>query len=109
MEMNFPKPPPDRRKKQIESIDKTETITESKLQTVLKVIDNNENRENIHINQILRKNIQDLRHTIEEYRIIKSFQPELNLKPKDFLPIANNIILFGPTGSGKSSLIKYKK
>lgn len=50
--------------------------------------------------QVLRRNIVDLREALSEFKILKSE------KNREFIPDSLNIILFGPTGSGKSSLIK---
>jgi len=88
MDVNaLPPPPPDRRSP-------NSNIVSPLLQTDQKPpIDNK-------ILQVLRKNIVDLRASLADFQLLKSE------KVRDFIPDSVNIILFGPTGSGKSSLIK---
>ena len=57
--------------------------------------------ENPQIVNMMKRTIAELRESISEYKILK----KENASDLD-IPKACNIILFGPSGSGKSSLIK---
>lgn len=57
--------------------------------------------ENPQIVNMMKRNIAELRDSISEYKILK----KENSSDLD-IPKACNVILFGPSGSGKSSLIK---
>ena len=57
--------------------------------------------ENPQIVNMMKRNIAELRESISEYKILK----KENGSDLD-IPKTCNVILFGPSGSGKSSLIK---
>ena len=89
----LPPPPPDRRSNPSKNPSqdpppKSSTQTEQHPQSENKIL------------QVLRRNIVDLRDSLSDFKILKSE------KNREFIPDSLNIILFGPTGSGKSSLIK---
>ncbi|EGR34090.1 hypothetical protein IMG5_024610, partial [Ichthyophthirius multifiliis] len=50
---------------------------------------------------MIKQQNQKLRYELKQYKILKQIQENRNI-----LPYQLNLILFGPTGSGKSSLIK---
>lgn len=89
---NFPKPPPDRRKNPISPIENNKN--EEKNQTQSKIY------------QVLKKNVSEIRDSLSEFKILKK-DCVSNPKMSEFIPDNLNIILFGPSGSGKSSLIKF--
>lgn len=91
---NFPKPPPDRRK----NIPTTQISAENENKPQPKQLNNK-------IYQVLKKNVGDIRNTLNDFKILKKdciSNPKISKSIPDFI----NLILFGPTGSGKSSLIK---
>lgn len=60
--------------------------------------------EESHLTKLLQGKLQELRHTISQFALLSS-------KPQDdidfsLVPPSSNIILFGPAGSGKSSVIR---
>lgn len=86
--MDFPKPPPDRRKQ-----DSTASKQEKPKEFQSKIF------------HVLKQNVLDLREKLSDFKILK----KESLSPSQVsrsIPENLNIILFGPSGSGKSSLIK---
>ena len=112
---NFPKPPPDRRKLTQPSIKENEPHPNPKQPSskpkdqILKETNNTDDQERREIEskifQVLKKNINDLRSNLSEFKIMKK---DIITNPSlaKSIPESLNIILFGPSGSGKSSLIK---
>lgn len=59
------------------------------------------------IDRVLEKGVNDLRRKIMNYEISKEItQEESDHLDMEKIPQSTNIIIFGPSGSGKSSLIK---
>jgi ABC-type sulfate/molybdate transport systems ATPase subunit len=54
--------------------------------------------------EILRNHTIELRTMVNEFKLFGK-EKDIEIKP-ELLPKGCNIILFGPTGSGKSSLIR---
>jgi predicted AAA+ superfamily ATPase len=93
----FPIPPPDRR------LQKSEDFN-LKSSNVSKNFDESEYEKYQNMNLIKLKHIEDMRNSILNYKILNDKSMFLNTNKVN---INNcNIILFGPSGSGKSSFIK---
>ncbi len=124
---SFPKPPPDRRKLESplilhssikENSDSSQNPLKNKQKDEFskKKIENQENfKKNEktekkqefqgNIFQVQKKNALELRSTLTEFKILKEQCLANPLLSKN-LPESLNLILFGPSGSGKSSLIR---
>ncbi|KAL4473840.1 hypothetical protein ABPG74_022704 [Tetrahymena malaccensis] len=124
--MHLPKPPPDRRKKNVQINSQKTGEQNSHLQfrksfhqeqndfqnsQATKVFsyeelfkglkEDDEVEENNVIKKVRKQQNQKMREYLKEYTILQGFKEDRLDLPKQL-----NIILFGPTGSGKSSLIK---
>lgn len=89
---NYPQPPPDRR------------LIKKSSQPLLSQFKDDDCIESI--NQIKLKHIEDLRSKIQNYQLLEDKKMFLNFSSNN-LSINNiNFVLFGPSGSGKSSLIR---
>jgi predicted AAA+ superfamily ATPase len=96
----FPLPPPDRRL-QKNSID-VDNLRNSNLS--FKPYDESEYEKYQNMNLIRLKHIEDMRNSILNYKILNDKSMFLNTNNVNINKC--NIILFGPSGSGKSSFIK---
>ena len=61
--------------------------------------------QNDRIREMKRNQCNEIRKTLLKYRVVDN-RSSANLN-YDLLPNAANIIFFGPSGSGKSSLIRF--
>jgi predicted AAA+ superfamily ATPase len=95
----YPQPPPDRRlnKKPSQPLISKYNYKEQ---------EEDQNNETSNINQIKKKQIEDIRNHINSYQLLEDKKMFLNYSSNSLPLNTINFVLFGPSGSGKSSLIR---
>lgn len=102
MNNTFPQPPPDRR------LSKTQSMSnrQSNLNDIEVKEENNEFRVS-NMSLLKMKHIEDMRKNIFSFKLFNDKEMFITkLQTEDFQINNCNIILFGPSGSGKSSFIQ---
>jgi predicted AAA+ superfamily ATPase len=100
----FPIPPPDRRLQKTNYSDDFSNNRNSNTAFTFKAYDDNEYEKYQNMNLIRLKHIEDMRNNILNYKLLNDKSMFLNTNKVSINKC--NIILFGPSGSGKSSFIK---